>query len=65
VLASYGLGLGIALAGAVIAQSRSPSSATSPGLGLLGAAGTVRLASVTFLGVLSVAIVFTLGAPWS
>ena len=65
VLAFYGLGLGIALAGAVIAQSRSPSSATSPGLGLLRAAGTVRLASVTFLGALSVAIVFTLGAPWS
>ena len=35
------------------------------GLGLLRAAGRVRLASVAFLGVLSVTIVLTLGAPWS
>ena len=65
VLAFYGLGLGVALAGAVVAQTRSASSATSPGLGLLHAAGRVRLASVAFLGVLSVTIVLTLGAPWS
>jgi hypothetical protein len=65
VLAFYGLGLGVALAGAVVAQTRSASSATSPGLGLLRAAGRVRLASVAFLGVLSVTIVLTLGAPWS
>ena len=65
VLAFYGLGLGVALAGAVVAQSRSASSATSPGLGLLRAAGRVRLASVAFLGLLSVTIVLTLGAPWS
>ena len=65
VLAFYGLGLGVALAGAVVAQTRSASSATSPGLGLLHAAGRVRLASVAFLGLLSVTIVLTLGAPWS
>ena len=65
VLAFYGLGLGVALAGAVVAQTRSASSATSPGLGLLRAAGRVRLASVAFLGLLSVTIVLTLGAPWS
>jgi hypothetical protein len=65
VLAFYGLGLGVALAGAVVAQTRSASSATSPGLGLLHAAGRVRLASVAFLGVLSVTIVLTLGAPRS
>ena len=65
VLAFYGLGLGVALAGAVVAQARSASSATSPGLGLLRAAGRVRLASVAFLGLLSVTIVLTLGAPWS
>jgi hypothetical protein len=65
VFAFYGLGLGVALAGAVVAQTRIPSSATSPGLGLLRAAGGVRLASVAFLGLLSVTIVLTLGAPWS
>ncbi len=65
VLAFYGLGLGVALAGAVVAQTRSASSTTSPGLGLLHAAGRVRLASVAFLGLLSVTIVLTLGAPWS
>ena len=65
VFAFYGLGLGVALAGAVVAQSRIASSATSPGLGLLRAAGGVRLASVAFLGLLSVTIVLTLGAPWS
>jgi hypothetical protein len=64
VLAFYGLGLGVALAGAVVAQARS-SSPTSPGLGLLHAAGGVRLASVAVLGLLSVTIVLTLGAPWS
>ena len=65
VFAFYGLGLGVALAGAVVAQSRIASSPTSPGLGLLRAAGGVRLASVAFLGLLSVTIVLTLGAPWS
>lgn len=65
VFAFYGLGLGVALAGAVVTQSRIASSATSPGLGLLRAAGGVRLASVAFLGLLSVTIVLTLGAPWS
>jgi len=64
VLAFYGLGLGVALAGAVVAQSRIASPA-SPGLGLLRAAARVRLASVAFLGVLSIAIVITLGSPWS
>jgi hypothetical protein len=65
VFAFYGLGLGIALAGAVVAQTWSTASETSPGLGLLRAAGSVRLASVAFLGLLSVTIVLTLGAPWS
>jgi hypothetical protein len=65
VFAFYGLGLGVALTGAVVAQSRIASSATSPGLGLLRAAGGVRLVSVAFLGLLSVTIVLTLGAPWS
>jgi hypothetical protein len=65
VLAFYGLGLGVSLAGAVFAQRRSASSATSPGLGLLQAAGRVRLASVAVLGLLSLTIVLTLGAPWS
>ena len=47
----YGLGLGVAFAGAVVAQTRSASSgAASPGLGLLHAAGAVRLASDAFLG---------------
>jgi hypothetical protein len=65
VLVSYGLGLGVAFAAAVIAQTRStPSAATSPGLGLLAAAGRVRLASVAFLGTVSIVIV-TWGAPWS
>jgi hypothetical protein len=65
VLAFYGLGLGVALAGAVLAQTRSASSAMLPGLGLLRAAGRVRIVSVAFLGLLSVTIVLTLGAPWS
>jgi hypothetical protein len=65
VFAFYGLGLGVAFAGAVVVQTRSASSETSPGLGLLRAAGAVRLASVTFLGVLSITIVFALGVPWS
>src|SRR4051812_46995482 len=65
VLAFYGLGLGAALAGAVVAQKQTASSATSPGLGLLHAAARVRLAAVAVLGLLSVAIVLTLGMPWS
>jgi uncharacterized protein YacL len=65
VLAFYGLGLGVAFAGAVVVQSQSASSDTSPGLGLLAAAGRVRLASVAFLGLLSVTIVVTLAAPWT
>ena len=65
VLAFYGLGLAVALAGAVVAQKRSASSATSPGLGLLHAAARVRLAAVAVLGLLSVTIVLTLGMPWS
>jgi hypothetical protein len=67
-LAFYGLGLGVAFAAAVVAQTwRTPSPSGSPGLGLLRAAGTVRLASVAFLGAVSIAIVFTwgAGAPWS
>jgi hypothetical protein len=66
VLAFYGLGLGVAFAAAVVAQTRSSASATSsPGLGLLRAAGPVRLASDAFLGLVSIVIVLTWGAPWS
>ena len=65
VLAFYGLGLGVALAGAVVVQKRAASPATSPGLGLLHAAARVRLAAVAVLGLLSVTIVLTLGMPWS
>src|SRR5690348_16496901 len=58
VLACYGLGLGVAFAGALVAQARStPTPGASPGLGLLRAAGRVRLASVAFLGAVSIAIV--------
>jgi hypothetical protein len=65
VLAFYGLGLGIAFAAAVVAQTWStPSATASPGLGLLHAAGWVRLASVAFLGVVSIVIVVSWGAPW-
>jgi hypothetical protein len=66
VLAFYGLGLGVAFAAAVLAQMRSAPSSASPGLGLLYAAGRVRLASVALLGVVSLAIVFAWGGtPWS
>lgn len=65
VLAFYGLGLGVVFAAAVVAQARSAPTAASPGLGLLYAAGRVRLVSVTLLGVVSVTIVLTWGAPWS
>jgi hypothetical protein len=65
VLACYGLGLGVAFAAALVAQARStPKPGSSPGLGLLNAAGRVRLASVALLGVVSIAIVVT-GASWA
>jgi hypothetical protein len=64
VLAFYGLGLGVAVATAVVAEAWSPPSpSASPGLGLLQAAAWVRLASVAFLGVVSIAIVVSQG-PW-
>jgi hypothetical protein len=64
VLVFYGLGLGIAVASAVVAQAWStPTGSASPGLGLLHAAAWVRLASVAFLGAVSLAIVFS-QAPW-
>lgn len=64
VLAFYGLGLTAAFAGAVVAQTRSTAPAhESPGLGLLRAAGQVRLASVAFLGVVSILIVTSVA--WS
>jgi hypothetical protein len=50
VLAFYGLGLGVALAGAVVAQSSERLVRDIARLGLLHAAGRVRLASVAFLG---------------
>jgi hypothetical protein len=65
VLACYGLGLGAAFAAALVAQARSaPRPGSSPGIGLLRAAGRVRLVSVAFLGAVSVGIVVG-GAPWS
>jgi hypothetical protein len=63
VVAFYGLGLGVAFAAAVVAQAWSAPSATSPGLGLLHAAETVRLVSVGFLGLASV-VILTWGATW-
>ena len=63
-LAFYGLGLGVALAAAVVAQSRKAAGNESPGLGLLHAAGRVRLASDAFLGLASIRIFLALGAPW-
>jgi hypothetical protein len=64
VLAFYGLGLGVAFAAAVFAQSRSTAPAyASPGVGLLQAAGRVRVASVVLLGVLSLVIVSSVA--WS
>ena len=65
VFALYGLGLGVAFAAAVVAQTRKASAGVaSPGLGLLQAAGPVRLASDAFLGLASITIVLTWGVPW-
>jgi hypothetical protein len=65
VLAFYGLGLGVAVAAAVVAQAWSaPSASASPGLGLLVAAGRVRLASVAFLGGVSVVILVAQAGRW-
>jgi len=59
-LAFYGLGLGVVVASAVVAQAWStPTPTASPGLGLLVAAGRVRLVSVAFLGVVSILILLT------
>lgn len=64
VLAFYGLGLAVAFAVAVFGQSRSTAPASeSPGVGLLHAAGRVRLASVAFLGVVSLVILTSVA--WS
>lgn len=64
VLAFYGLGLAAAFGAAVFAQSRSTSpESASPGVGLLQAAGRVRIASVAFLGVVSLLIVASVA--WS
>ena len=64
-LAFYGLGLGVAVTAAVVTQAWStPSATASPGLGLLVAAGRVRLASVAFLGAVSIGIVFSQVPPW-
>jgi cytochrome c biogenesis protein CcdA len=64
VFALYGLGLGIAFAAAVVAQTRRVTGTAPPGLGLLRAARPVRLASDAFLGLVSITIVLTWGAPW-
>jgi cytochrome c biogenesis protein CcdA len=65
VFALYGLGLGVAFAAAVVVQTqRDSSGAHSPGLGLLRAARPVRLVSDAFLGLVSITIVLTWGAPW-
>jgi len=64
VLAFYGVGLTAAFAAAVVAQSRSTAPEDgSPGIGLLRAAGQVRLVSVAFLGVVSLVIISS--AAWS
>lgn len=61
-LAFYGLGLAAAISAAVVAQAwTTPTPTASPGLGLLVAAGRVRLASVAFLGVVSIVV---LAAQW-
>ena len=66
VFALYGLGLGIAFAAAVAVQlRRSSHGASSPGLGLLRVARRVRLASDAVLGLVSITIILTWGAPWS
>jgi len=58
VLTFYGLGLCVALAAVVVQKSRKAEPVTgSPGLGLLHAARSVRLASDALLGLASVAIV--------
>jgi hypothetical protein len=58
VLAFYALGLAVAFAAAVVVQAwSSPSETVAPGLGLLGAAGQIRLASVAFLGSFSVVLI--------
>ena len=65
VLAFYGLGLCVALAAVVVEKSRKAAGPItgSPGLGLLHAARSVRLASDVLLGLVSVAIVLA-GAIW-
>lgn len=65
VLAFYGLGLSVAFAGAIVAYTWSTPSGDSPGLGLLRAAGRVRVASIAFLALVSLVIVATAAAPWS
>ena len=46
------------------ADAEGLTDAASPGLGLLRVARPVRLASDAFLGLVSITIVLTLGAPW-
>ena len=65
VFALYGLGLGIAFAAAVVAQTRRVSPAPRrPGSASCESARPVRLASDAFLGLVSITIVLTWGAPW-
>ena len=65
VFALYGLGLGIAFAAAVVAQTRRVARGpAAPGLGLLRAARAVRLASDAVLGLVSITIVLAWGATW-
>jgi hypothetical protein len=60
VLVFYGLGLAVVVFAAVVAQAWStPTPTASPGLGLLVAAGRVRLVSVAFLGAASIALLFS------
>jgi hypothetical protein len=62
--AFYGLGLFVAVAGTVIVKARTDSSPHSAGLGLLHAAGRVRLASDVLLALVSLAILVAAGT-WS
>src|SRR6186997_2705987 len=65
VLAFYGLGLCVALAAVVVEKSRKAGPVTgSPGLGLLHAARSVRLASDVLLALVSIAVVLAWGTTW-
>lgn len=63
-LAFYGLGLTVAVLGTVLVKAWTASSTRPSGLGLLEAAGRVRLASDVLLALVSLAILVAAGT-WS